>query len=156
VRILTPEALLNLMGLSYIERPNRLSLCCPFHHDTDPSSGFYLDTRLFHCFACELTIDMAGFYAKYNEISWGAGRQALEREFGTIPKARKIDRVKLARHLAKAEKKLAARDRLGLERRHYLGELLDKISLAYQRGQIDESKLDKAIGGWYNRLEEDD
>jgi len=152
---MTPVDLLNLMGLDFIERPNRLSLCCPFHHDTDPSSGFYLDTELFHCFACELTIDMTRFYAKYNEISWQAARQNLERTFGEIPRPKRIDRIKLLRHTTAAERLLVSyRERLGMQRFHHMGELLDKIKLAYQRDQIDESKLDLAMVGWYNRLEE--
>ena len=32
---------------------HNIQVCCPYHHDTRPSSGIDMRTGMFHCFACQ-------------------------------------------------------------------------------------------------------
>lgn len=65
---MTPVELLKRLGLDSVEKSGRLEMLCPFHADTNPSSGFYLNTERFYCYACELSLDVPGFYAKFKGI----------------------------------------------------------------------------------------
>lgn len=152
---LTPGVILDLLGVDYIERPNRLAFCCPHHHDTDPSAGFYLDTELAHCFSCDYTLDVVGFYAKYKDLDRSRAERDLEKEFGTLPKRRFIDYMSLARARAKAERRLEKLRPKGLKIHAQYGELLDKVLLAYERGQIEKLKFDKALKIWYNKVDQE-
>jgi len=154
-RELAPESLLNLLGIDYAEKTNRLSMLCPWHDDTDPSSGFYLDTQRFFCFSCELTLDMPGFYAKMKEIPRQDAQRELEKEFGSLPERKKVDRVALARRLSKGNIALAVL-KSEVPRRHhaYLAEQLDRAMLFFERGHLDEEKLDNTLLIWYNKVEE--
>lgn len=152
-----PIPVLENLGIDYIDRPNRLAMCCVFHHDSDPSAGFYLDTELFHCFSCEITYDVVTFYAKYKEITRDEAYQELRSVFGEIPERPRVDTMGIETTRAKAEKVLRSHKE-GMERLPHakLGETLDRIMLAYRRGQIDNLKLDKAMKVWYNRVTEED
>ena len=152
---LTPETLLDLLGVNYAEKTNRLSMLCPWHDDTDPSAGFYLDTQRFFCFSCELTLNMVGFYARFKEIPYPDSERELEKEFGIIPAGRVVDRVALARRQAKSETRLlAARGAIGREQHAYLGEQLDRALLFFERGRLNEEELDKVLEIWYNKVKE--
>jgi len=152
---LTPETLLAMLGIDYAEKTNRLSMLCPWHDDTDPSSGFYLDTQRFFCFSCELTLDMPGFYAKMKEVPRQDAQRELEKEFGTLPVKRKVDRVALARRFSKGNACLAVLKPEVARRYHaYLAEQLDRAALFFERGHLSEEKLDNTLLIWYNKVEE--
>ena len=97
---LDPEQLLQMLGLDYSPKTNRLSMLCPWHDDTDPSSGFYLDTEKFFCFSCEISYSMVEFYGRFKEIPFNEAQRQLEKEFGEIPPPRKVDRISIARALS--------------------------------------------------------
>jgi len=155
VNRLSPETLLNLLGVEYAEKTNRLSMLCPWHDDTDPSSGFYLDTQRFFCFSCELTLDLVGFYAKYKEVPRQDAQRELEKEFGDLPEQRQVDRVYLARRQAPCERVLrGAIDTVPRAQHAYLGEQLDRALLYFERGHLDEKELDNVLSIWYNKVKE--
>jgi len=54
----------------------------------------------------------------------------------------------------KAEQLLKQRKEFGRISHAILAETLDRILLAYERGQIDESRLDFALKVWYRKMEE--
>lgn len=151
----TPQAVLALCGIDYIERPNRLSFSCPFHHDTDPSAGFYLDTGLAHCFSCSYTMDVTSFYAKYRDIPYKEAERELTRRFGGAPKRREIDRTRIERERARGEALLATvRPILDRKQHSFLGEQLDRILLFFERGHLSATELDTEMRLWYNDVEE--
>lgn len=152
---LTPESLLNLLGVEYAEKTNRLSMLCPWHDDTDPSSGFYLDTQRFFCFSCELTLDLVGFYSKFKEVPRQDAQRELEKEFGDLPVARKVDWVYLARRRAACERVLrGALDTVPRPQHGFLGEQLDRALLFFERGRLSGEELDNVLSIWYNKVEE--
>jgi len=136
---LDPEDVLLRLGIDYQDKNNRLAIHCPFHHDTNPSSGIYEDTKLFHCFACELTLDLIGFYAKVKEIDRKQAMKELldgiDPDPGLKPDRMLIDGVDLQSHAA-------------------LAEMSDKVILFYQRGRIDAEKLEHSMSRWYTKVEE--
>lgn len=153
---LTPQNLLDLLGIGYLERPNRLAIHCPFHHDRDPSSGFYLDTELFHCFACGLTLDAVGFYARHQELERDEAVTELEKSFEEIAHQTRADSLRLAWERAEGERILKElRPRLTLKKHAELGELLDKVLLAYERKQINDQQMNLAMKRVYERLTEE-
>jgi len=155
MRTLSPETLLDLLGVDYLEKTNRLSMLCPWHDDTDPSSGFYLDTERFFCFSCELTLDLVGFYARFKEVPRQDAERELTKEFGGIPEKRVVDRVAMARRQAKAETQLkAARGAIPRKQHAFLGEQLDRALLFFERGHLDKEELDKVLQIWYNKVKE--
>ena len=152
----TPEEVLKLLGIDSSERTGRLMIHCPFHHDTDPSAGIYTDTQLFHCFACELTLDMVRFYAKAREITRHEAEDELERALGHSPRRRIGSPTDRAKASSKMERRLRqVITTLPMERHAYYGELADKIIMAHQRGQIGDETLDKAVRGWYTKVDEE-
>lgn len=154
--MITPAGLLNSLGIGYSERTNRLAICCPFHHDTDPSSGFYLDTQLFHCFACELTLDMIGFYQRVKEIETRREAQReFEGAFGGSTKRLRGDIVREARERRVGEERLVElRSVLNMESHAFLGESLDRILMEYSRGHLSGQKLDIQLNLWYSTCKE--
>jgi len=151
---MTPNQLLDLLGIDFIYRPNRLAFHCPFHHDINPSAGFYEDSGLAHCFSCEYTLDMPAFYAKYKEMTRGEAERELEKEFGEEKSRRVIDRIKIAQTRNKAEQELVGARCLGRKKHALLGEVLDRILLDYERGKLDDERLDNLMEKWYNKVRE--
>jgi len=82
--VLTPEMLLDYLGIKYRVRSNRLSMCCVFHGDRNPSAGFYLDSNKFYCFTCRLSLTMLDFYAKYLGLSSAVAEEQLREQFGFV------------------------------------------------------------------------
>lgn len=152
--MITPKMLLDQLGLDYIERPNRLSMRCPFHHDTHPSAAFYDSTQLFYCYACQIALDMVSFYARLKEVPRNEAALEVERLFGSVPERRQVDSVLLLRTRTRAEKLLGEHRELGILKHASLGELLDKIVYAFERGQVNEDQLDRAVRKWYSKVEE--
>lgn len=152
---LTPKQLLDQLGIPYRERVNRLQLCCVFHHDTNPSAGFYFSTGLFFCYSCELTLDVTGFYAKFKGIDRQRADMELVSTYGGIVEDRSADVIKIVRLRKQGELMLS--ERTGLSRREHaaLGELLDKIVYAYEHKRITDSQLDVAAARLYRRIGED-
>ena len=81
MRTLTPERLLEELGIPFLEKSNRLQMLCPWHEDTDPSSGFYLDSERWYCFSCELLLDTVAFYAKYMDVSRDEASRDLRKRY---------------------------------------------------------------------------
>lgn len=144
---------LDMVGIEFYERPNRFAMCCPFHDDRDPSSGFYLDTGLFHCFADDITVDVVGFYARFKEIPISEAERELSLAFGEPPQRIRVDPIELARARARGESTLKEVSSLLPMRDHaYLGEQLDRTLLFFERGYLDKEKLDKCLEIWYNSV----
>lgn len=147
---MTPKALLDRLGLDYAEKSNRLQMVCPFHPDRNPSSGFYLDTEKFFCFACELSLDVVGFYAKYRETD----RNTAARDLGVDPDpVVKFDRTKANYTRTKAERELKGRKGLPRITHSALGERLDRILWMYGEGDLNDDTLNEAMDRWYLDLE---
>lgn len=151
----TPGGVLALLGIDFIERPNRLAFRCPFHDDRDPSAGFYLDTALAFCFSCSYTLDVTSFYARHKEISRQEAERELTRRFGGLQPKREVDRVRIAKERRKGEARLKEIRATSTRETHaYLGEQLDRILLFFERGHLDEKILDTELIAWYNDIEE--
>lgn len=149
----SPEELLDLLRIEYFEKSGRVSFCCCFHDDTNPSAGFYKDTGLAHCFSCEYTLDVIQFYAKFHEISRSAAIRDLEKQFGPLVE-RKVYLNKNLMHLirARGEKTIASlKGKIPREVHAKTAETLDRILVAYERKQIDESLLQEAIDKWLTK-----
>lgn len=152
---LSPETLLDLLGLDYAERTNRLSMLCPWHDDTDPSSGFYLDTQKFFCFSCEISYTLTQFYANFKGVTEQEAENELQKEFGSIPEPPPVDHMTLARCLSRGNAKLKEiKDNIPREYHAFLAEQLDRALLFYERRRIPKEKLDNVLEIWYNRVEE--
>ena len=152
----TPRQVLDLLGIEYFERNNRLMMLCPFHDDTDPSSGFYEDTELWHCFACSFTFDPTKFYAQYQGIPYNQAEADLERRFGERRVATaQVNRTKNLVERAKAEKVLAPlKEKLSAQQFCPIGERLDKALLRHIRGAHTDEELDTNLEMWYNIVQE--
>jgi hypothetical protein len=142
---------LDLLGVEYLERTNRLMFCCPFHHDTDPSAGFYLDTELAHCFSCSYTIDPIDFYAKYKRVDRFTAEQDLAKELGEWVPKKVRDPLAEARRRAPMELALRrARERgLDYQRHAVLAEQMEEILHHSPGFGLFEGDSDR----WYERLE---
>jgi hypothetical protein len=160
----TPAQVLDLLGIDYIDRPGRLMFCCPHHHDTDPSVGFYEDTELAYCFACGYTLDPIGFYAAYNhglDNVWKNYRQSrfdLEKRFGEY-KPRRLTESELAtlqtRRRAMERHLINARHQLPMQVFAACGEVLDRIILLRERQKIPlDAGLDNDMQMWLLGLRE--
>jgi hypothetical protein len=157
--MITGQQVLEYVGLPFQEKSNRLQVCCPFHHDTNPSAGFYTDTDLFHCFSCEITYDPVTFYAKLRELNRRAAAHELAVAFN-LPDLRDhqtaptYNRDLATRLRSSAEAHLATLKDLPRKEHGRLGETLDRIFMAHKRGQITDAQLDTATQKWYNRGQE--
>lgn len=140
---LSPKEVLDKLGISYRERSNRLVINCLFHHDTNPSSGFYLDTKLFHCYACELTLTTVDFYARVR----GWTREQAEAEVGEVPPPA-IDRLAVEVVRARGEGLLERMKGCSRKDHAFKAEQLEKIIWAYQRSQITVDQFKKAFSKW--------
>jgi hypothetical protein len=152
----TLTGMLDVLGVDYTQKTNRLSIVCPFHPDTDPSSGFYLDTNRFFCFACELTLDVVGFYARFKEIRRDAAEAELEKLFGSIPMLQHVDRMLVGRLRAAAEEELKRRKDWPRQVHAAFGERLDKIIWYYEKKAISDEQIEPAFNRWYSDLEGED
>lgn len=143
----SPQEVLNALGIEYKERTNRLLLCCPFHHDTNPSSGFYLNTKLFHCFACEVSLDTVGFYAKVR----GWTRVRTEQEIGErAPDPTDKNSIAVAR--AASESILAGLKTLSRIDHAQWADKFEKIVWAYQKAMITKSQFVAAFEKWKRQV----
>lgn len=152
---LSPRDLLDHLGLDYSERTNRLSMRCCFHDDRTPSSGFYLDSNLFSCFTCSITLSMSAFYAKFKEITLDEAREELRRIFGKeVKETPRIDRKKLIPTKGYLERKLQEQ-RGVLSRRDFaeMGDLIDKITWALETGRMAEEQIEGAVRKWELRMD---
>lgn len=144
----SPQEVLRVLGIDFRERTNRLLLCCPFHHDTNPSSGFYLNTKLFHCFACEISLDTVAFYAKFK----GWDREQAEAEIGELPpNPQDKNVVAVIRHTA--ETILLNRKDLPRVDHALLAEKVEKMVWAYQQALITKKQLTDAFQRWRTQVE---
>jgi len=139
---------LDQCGIEFIEKTGRLSMLCPFHDDTDPSSGFYTDTELFHCFACSLTLSPDRFYAKLREISIQEARKTTDRIWTNERKAEPLDLTELLRMRSKGEALLQAKRGLGYKDHARVAEELDLILMSYERGISSLDKTKKGYEAW--------
>lgn len=151
---LLPKELLDKLGIRYREMSNRLLICCPFHGDRNPSSNFYHSTGLFHCFACGLTLDVVGFYAKFREMPRARAEFELIATYGGVPEERIADSLVLVRTRRRAEELLAAKRSLDRNQHAALAEFMDKILYCYQRKLLTDEQFNRAVTGWYIRIEQ--
>lgn len=152
---LTPKQLLDQLGVPYRERVNRLQLCCPFHGDTNPSAGFYFSTGLFFCYACELTLDVVGFYAKFKSMPRERADVELVTIYGGVVEERSSDPLQIARVRYNGELLLAERKDLPRKEHAALAEKLDKILYAFEHKLITDNQLDGAVSRLYIKIGQD-
>lgn len=151
---LTPKQLLDRLGLQYREMSNRLLLVCPFHPDRNPSSNFYYSSGLFFCFACELTLDVVSFYAKFKQLSRAKAEFELILTHGGVAEERRADPIDLARVRHWGESLLVGkRGRVDRKCHASLGEQLDKILYCYGRKLLTEEQFGIAVRKWQIRVE---
>lgn len=151
----TPEQVLDLLGIEHFPRTNRLAFRCPIHDDNDPSAGFYLDTDLAHCFSCEYTLDPVGFYAKVEGMKREDAVRELSKRFGPIgERVQRCDKMLLDTERMKAESVLKQEKDLGQKLHAAAGETVDRITMAYERGQLTDVKFLSALQVWYKRVRE--
>lgn len=147
---------LDLLGIEYIEKTNRLAFKCCFHDDRDPSAGFYIDTGLAHCFSCGYTLDDKRFYAKFQGITEDQAERELERATGISLRAKAApDTMNAARRRIRMEASLQeAKPRILLEHYYGLGEMIDEVLLGEEKGMRTKEALDTLEKMWYNKVEE--
>jgi DNA primase len=157
---LEPQQILKLLGIDYLEKSNRLAFCCPFHNDTDPSAAAYLDTQLFHCFACAYTLDGIRFYAKHQGTSHATAEAELLSRSGSVPRATdRRGKHEAARRRPQGEAELARRKETGFSHEEHAkaGEALDRILHALENGRITPQQADTQLEEWRTgRLTETD
>lgn len=148
------EQVLADLKIEFFRHGTRLQMCCPFHDDRDPSAAFYLDSKLFHCYAEEITTDLVGFYAKVTEQDRRGALRDMEKRYGEFGERQK----RCNRHLLntlwnRGEKRLKELKDLGAESHAKVAELLDLVMVSYERGKIDEEELDRLFKMWYNKAQ---
>lgn len=60
----------------------RLTACCPFHSETQPSFKVYLDTQRFKCFGCGASGDVIEFLMILKKISFQSALNELAKKVG--------------------------------------------------------------------------
>ena len=143
---------LDQCGIDYVEKTGRLSILCPFHDDTDPSSGFYLDTELFHCFACGLTLPPDRFYARLREISIEEARKTTDRIWPENKRTVEADPTIVLRMRTKGERLLQTQRGLGFREHAVIAEQLDKLIMSYERGIYSLDKTQQEIEQWERNI----
>jgi DNA primase len=152
----TPADILNRLGIEYLPKSGRLAFRCPIHDDHDPSAAFYLDTNLGHCFSCGYTLDPIQFYAKVTGKTRAQAIRDLERTFGEIEQAvRSVDPILLARSRRAGERHLQTLRHLPRREHAKKGETLDRILLAYERGQVTDARLVRLMSAWIEVIKEE-
>lgn len=63
------EGVLYKVGVDYEESGDRFMVCCPFHHDTNPSCGLWRDTGYFRCFGCGEEGSLVDFVAQFSGVT---------------------------------------------------------------------------------------
>ena len=71
------ENLLDEMGVEYYQTGERFMVCCPFHNDTNPSCGIWVDSGYFKCFACDEEGNFAEFMSEVEGISLREARRKV-------------------------------------------------------------------------------
>jgi len=136
---MTPAQLLVQLGLSYREKSNRLEMLCPFHDDTNPSAGFYLDTHKFFCYTCTLSLDMTGFYAKHKGITREEALRVVQEK-----ERKPLDRMALAR--AKSEldfKRIASGLNFGEHMK--VAEWITLVMYGYEHGRLTLQEFNTVV-----------
>lgn len=147
------HGLLVNLKVHFSEKTNRLSVCCPFHDDRNPSAAVYLDTKLFHCFTCEITYPMVRFVMKVRNCGKERAEAFLEK-FGFEAKIEDPrNRLRADVERQKAEDLLSTiLGRLPMKVHANLGSLLDVVFLQYDNGQMDDVRLDLFLQRWRRRV----
>lgn len=145
--------ILERYGIEYRHKGKRLELCCPFHHDTEPSAAVYPEDDHFHCWACEITVDPIQFVQRYREISYQDARTMVETNFGYSPDSEKYDIVAVLRGQRMMERKLSElRGTVDFRKHATRGELADKIIWCVQNGKLNSDQFYKAVLKWKENL----
>ncbi len=145
---MTPEKILTLVGVPYTDKVSRLEIHCPFHHDVNPSAGFYRDTGRFWCFTCELLLDVAGFYARLRGIPYREAKRALGLDTDEQDQKEQTQKTVVASldyERARGEGTLRS---VTTERRVEAGEKLDKILWCLLHGKITSEQAGAALVRW--------
>lgn len=64
------EAVLEKIGVDFTPTGERYMVCCPFHHDTNPSCGIWQDGGFFLCFACGMEGRLVDFVQEYCDVPY--------------------------------------------------------------------------------------
>jgi len=70
------EKILDDLGVDHYQAKDRFMVCCPFHNDSEPSCGLWVDTGYYKCFGCGEEGSFAEFIAKVDNVPI---QQALRR-----------------------------------------------------------------------------
>ena len=95
------ENLLTDMNVEYFQTGGRYMTCCPFHNDTNPSCGIWIDSGYFKCFACGEEGSFAEFMAEVEGIPITQAVRRLRRQDSISNLENSIQQ-----HLDHTEKKL--------------------------------------------------
>ena len=141
--------LLAYFDISFNHKGKRLELCCPFHHDINPSAAVYHQDDSFHCWACEITLSPVKFVAKYLEVSQYEAEEFLASKFNYTFTHQIKDRILITTERKQCEKFLRERTIYLTYKEHAkYGELLDKIFWCYVKNVITEVQFKKALIYW--------
>jgi len=151
---LSPRELLVRVGIPHQEKSNRLQLLCPFHDDTNPSAGFYLDTERFYCFTCDLSLDVIGFYAKFHGIPVRQARgQLVPGQLEESSPRRSMEWVQRKRsvieQILKELKEVAGSQEFAI-----LSEQVDQMMDQVVEGSLGQDEGESMLEGWYRMVEE--
>lgn len=138
--------------MEYAEKTGRLQMLCPFHPDSTPSSGFYTSTELFHCFACEITLPPAVFYARYKDVSYADAQAFVESIWGTTKRHRPDLGAQYLRLRRSGERLLEERRSMHFKDHAKLAEALDKLLFKYERGEVKYIACAKEFEKWKTTL----
>jgi len=152
--MISPRELLVRVGIPHMEKSNRLQLLCPFHDDTNPSAGFYLDTERFYCFTCDLSLSVEAFYARFHSLSIKQARMQLTGgELEEISPKRSLDWVQRKR----GGVEMILKELKGLVRCQEFGILSEEVDMMLDQvaeGRMMESEGESQLEGWYQMVEE--
>lgn len=126
-------------------------MCCPFHDDRNPSAGFYTDTELFYCFACDLALPPDRFYMRLKEVSLEEARRVTGRIWGDKQRV-EPDPLTIARLRNEGEALLQLLRGLDRKAHATLAEQLDKLLFKFERGEWGPESLGKEYQGWKTRV----
>ena len=63
------STILDRYGIKYRSSHGQVSVCCPFHDDTNPSMSVSMEDKLFNCFSCGAAGDVLHFVEKMEKVS---------------------------------------------------------------------------------------
>lgn len=71
---------LDALGIRWVRRGDRVTFCCPFHGEKNPSASFSFAKKVWYCHSgCARGGDLFGFWAEANGCSFAEAVEAVHR-----------------------------------------------------------------------------